>query len=148
MIAPIMNDARRARLGRLRWAAIALAAGVAVAVTDGPAAAADATCAPGLAWCTLSGRCVNPSCLACCQFGTTCAAASDCGPACVTCADGSTSCALGQCGTDLAGQCFFPEPVCAGSPPPVPALPHGLAAVACGALALLGAGAVRRRARR
>jgi hypothetical protein len=66
----------------------------------------------------------------------------------VTCADGSASCAAGQCGTDLAGQCFFPQPACPATPAPVPALPPGLAIAACGALALLGAGAVRRHARR
>ena len=94
-------------------------------------------CSSGLDWCPLNGRCVNPACLSCCQFGTTCSSASDCGSACVTCSDGSKSCAAGQCGTDLAGQCFYPEPACPG-PRPVPAGPTWLLVVAAGALGLLG----------
>jgi hypothetical protein len=105
-----------------------------------------ASCDPGLTWCSLSGRCVNPACLSCCQFGTTCAMASDCGKACVTCADGSSSCSAGQCGTELAGQCFYTEPTCP-APPAVPAMPLSLT-LCTGALGLLGACALVRRSPR
>jgi hypothetical protein len=64
----------------------------------------------------------------------------------VTCSDGSASCVPGQCGTDLAGQCFYPEPVCP-APPPVPALPRWLALVGAVALGLFGAAAYARRVR-
>jgi hypothetical protein len=65
----------------------------------------------------------------------------------VTCTDGSTSCASGQCGTDLAGQCFFPEPVCP-APRSVPAVPPWLLVVTAGALGLLALIAIVRRGRR
>jgi hypothetical protein len=97
-------------------------------------------CAPGLDWCPLNGHCTSPACLACCQFGTSCAAAADCGQACVTCPDGTSSCAAGQCGTELKGQCFYPQPVCS-APQPVPAWPTWSLIVAAGAVALLGAAA-------
>jgi hypothetical protein len=94
-------------------------------------------CGAGLTWCSLNGRCVNPACLACCQLASTCAAATDCGKACVTCANGSSSCSIGKCGNDLAGQCFYPEPVCPAAAPAVPAMPPWLTPLA-GACALLG----------
>jgi hypothetical protein len=101
-------------------------------------------CSAGLDWCPLNGRCVAPACLACCQFGSTCSTASDCGTACVTCGDGSTACLPGQCGTELAGQCFFPEPVCP-APKPVPAFPPWTVTAAAVAMGLLGAATQRRR---
>jgi hypothetical protein len=101
-------------------------------------------CAPDLSWCPLNGRCVAPACLACCQFGTSCATASDCGTACVSCADGSKACSAGACGVEQPGQCFFAQPVCPSPPPSVPATPAAFALAAAGLLALLGA----RRARR
>src|SRR6516162_2015892 len=71
-----------------------------------------ATCPAGQTWCSINGRCTDLACLSCCQFANTCTAAKDCGNACVTCPNGSSSCTVGQCGTNLAGQCFYPEPVC------------------------------------
>src|SRR5262245_22565788 len=67
-------------------------------------------CAAGLEWCPLNGRCVQPACLACCQFGTACSADIDCGTRCVACGNGTPACSTGQCGTSQAGQCFYPEP--------------------------------------
>ncbi len=101
-------------------------------------------CDPGLVWCSLNARCVAPSCLACCQFGTPCSTAVDCANACVTCTDGSVSCSTGQCGYELQGQCFYPEPVCPRSKP-VPAVPRGLFFVAAMAMGLLGIRAVKTR---
>jgi hypothetical protein len=106
-----------------------------------PACAGD--CAPGLVWCELGGRCTNPACLSCCQFGTSCTVAADCGQACITCQNGSTACSVAQCGTELAGQCFYPQPKCPASTasPSVPSVPPWLVGVAAAALGLLGAGA-------
>jgi hypothetical protein len=70
-------------------------------------------CGAGLEWCALNGRCTNPACLACCQFGTACNTAADCGgPACLTCPNGATVCSDPICATDPPGQCQFPQPAC------------------------------------
>jgi hypothetical protein len=77
--------------------------------------ACTSACGSGLEWCSLNGSCTNPACLACCMFGIACASDSDCKSAtggCLTCADGTTACSTPQCGAQLAGQCFFPEPRC------------------------------------
>lgn len=95
-------------------------------------------CGAGLSWCSLDGRCVAPQCLSCCFFGTSCAVAADCGEACVTCSDGSSACSAGECGTNLADQCFFPEPVCPVPPKPVPDMPTGLSLVLAGIVGALG----------
>jgi hypothetical protein len=116
-------------------------ASAAVAAADSPA-----ICPNGQSWCALNGRCTDPACLACCQFGTSCAATKDCGSACVTCPNGSAACAVGQCGTELAGQCFYPPPVCPG-PAAVPALPRWLVPAAASALLLLGVRMLARRGR-
>jgi hypothetical protein len=107
-----------------------------------PATCPDA-CAAGLTWCSLSGHCVNAACLSCCQFGTSCVSAADCGQACVTCPNGSPVCAAAQCGTSLAGQCFYSEPTCPAAPA-VPALPKWIVFLIGGALTLVGGRALRR----
>jgi hypothetical protein len=109
--------------------------------------ACPATCPAGQTWCSINGRCTDPACLSCCQFANTCTAAKDCGSACVTCPSGSSSCTVGQCGTNLAGQCFYPEPVCPAATSSVPAAPRWIVLVIAGLLTLVGARLVARRAR-
>jgi hypothetical protein len=66
----------------------------------------------------------------------------------VTCADGSSSCTVGQCGTNLAGQCFYPQPLCPAAPASVPASPRWIVLLIAGGLMLAGARLLARHARR
>jgi hypothetical protein len=97
----------------------------------------ESSCTSGLEWCPLNGSCVHPACLSCCQFGAVCSAAADCGDACVKCANGSTACRSGQCGTTQAGQCSYPEPLCATLVAPVP-VPAATGWIGLGSAGLLG----------
>jgi hypothetical protein len=66
----------------------------------------------------------------------------------VMCSDGSTACSTGQCGTALAGQCYFPEPVCPTTvASPVPGVNAWSGLVTAGLLAALGYASLSRAVR-
>jgi hypothetical protein len=78
-----------------------------------PSVCGSSPCTDGLEWCTLTGRCAHPACLSCCQFGTACERAEDCGGSvCATCPSGAPACSPPECGSVVPGQCRYPQPIC------------------------------------